>query len=311
MPNRPAVSIIIPCHNAERWLPEALESCLAQTWADREIIVINDGSSDGSLAIAKGFEHRGVYVLDQPNSGASAARNAGLRTARGEFIQFLDADDVLARDKIALQMAVFQSRPGIQLVSGEWARFFSNIQESDFAPQANWRDIAGTEFLQLYFETGAMMHPGAWLARRSLLDSSGPWDVSLSLNDDGEYFARAMLRAPSIVFCPGARSYYRSNLSGSLSGRNDPKSLDSLFRSFKLVLGYLSAADASPRSKAAVAHGWKWLAFELYPGRADLAREAERQALALGGSKRPLPGGGRFQLASRLLGWRLAKRLCS
>jgi glycosyltransferase involved in cell wall biosynthesis len=287
-----------------------VESCLAQTWAAREIIVVNDGSSDDSLAVARRFEPRGVRVVDQPNRGASAARNAGLRAAGGDFIQFLDADDILAPDKVARQIAFCAGNPSVQLVSGEWGRFDADPAAADFTPQPNWRDLSAVEFLQLFFETGAMMHPAAWLARRGLLDSAGPWDEGLSLNDDGEYFARVMLRAGRIHFCGGARSYYRSNLGGSLSGRKDPRALGSLYRSFELELDYLAAADASPRTRAALAHGWKWLAFELYPGRPDLADAAERRARALGWSPRPFPAGGRFQLAARFLGWRLAKRLC-
>jgi glycosyltransferase involved in cell wall biosynthesis len=307
----PLISIIVPCFNAERWVAETVESCLAQTWSNREVIVVNDGSRDGSLAVVRSFESRGVIVLDQPNRGASAARNAGLRAARGEFIQFLDADDILAPEKIERQVAFCDARPETRLVSGEWARFTTTSADARFTAQPNWRDLEATEFLQQFFEAGTMMHPAAWLARRSLLEECGPWDESLSLNDDGEYFARVMLRAGHIAFCPGARSFYRSNIASSLSLRKDIKSLDSLYRSFELVLGYLRTASNSPRTLAAVAYGWKWLAFELYPGRPDLANAAESRARDLGGSEGRLPGGVRFQLAARFLGWRLAKRLCS
>ena len=288
-----------------------MESCLAQTWSAREIIVINDGSHDNSLTVIRRFESAGIVVINQPNGGASAARNAGLRAARGEFIQFLDADDILHPDKIALQIELLRAHPEASLVSAEWARFSTTPSAALFIREPNWKDISAVEFLQLHFETSAMMHPAAWLARRSLLEESGPWDETLSLNDDGEYFARAMFRASRILFCPGARSYYRSNISGSLSGRKDARSLDSLYRSSALVLEYLAAADRTPRTMAAIAFGWKWLAFELYPGRPDLTNDAESRARALGWSRRPMPGGGRFQLASRILGWRLAKRLCS
>jgi glycosyltransferase involved in cell wall biosynthesis len=311
MSGNPLVSIIVPCYNAGPWLAQALESCLAQTWTAREIIVVNDGSRDDSLAVARSFETRGVVTVDQPNRGASAARNAGLGLAKGDFIQYLDADDVLAPEKIARQMSILEARPDASLVSGEWARFAYNSADAEFIPHANWKDITATEFLQLYFEAGMMMHPAAWLSRRSLLDESGPWNETLSLNDDGEYFARVLVRASRIAFCPGARSYYRSNLDASLSGRKDAKSLDSLFRSFDLILGYLASIDDSPRTLGAIAFGWKWLAFEVYPGRPDLSAKAEGRARALGWSDRPFPGGGRFQLASRILGWRMAKRLCS
>jgi glycosyltransferase involved in cell wall biosynthesis len=302
------VNIIVPCYNAGPWLAETLESALAQTWPEKEIIVINDGSRDDSLDIARRFEPRGVTVVDQPNRGASAARNHGLRLARGDFVQFLDADDLLAPEKIERQMHLLQSRGGSHLASGAWARFDSDPANAFFAPFTNWRDLGGVEFLQLHYEESCMMHPAAWLASRTLLDRAGPWNETLSLNDDGEYFARVMLASPGIVFCAEARSYYRSNLPGSLSKRADRRALESLFRSVELTLDHLLAADSTARTRAAVAYAWKWAAFELYPGAPELSRTAEANSLRFGGSPRPFPAGGRFQVAARLFGWRLARR---
>ena len=306
----PLVSIVIPCYNAEAWVGAAIESALAQTWRATEIIVVNDGSKDRSLEIARGFEPRNVQVFDQPNAGAAAARNAGLRRARGEYIQYLDADDLLAPDKIARQLAVLQPAGGRALSSSAWARFHHNPADAQFSPQPNWRDLSGVEFLQLHYEEGCMMQPAAWLAPRTLLERAGSWDESLSLNDDGEYFARVMLAAERIVFCGEARSYYRSAHTHSLSAQRSRRALESLFRSVELTTGHLLAADDSPRSRAAAAYAWKWTAFELYPGAPDLSRAAEERSRALGGTSRPFPAGGRFQLLARVVGWRMAKRLC-
>ncbi len=305
----PLVSIIIPCYNAARWLGETLDSAFAQTWPNKEIILVDDGSTDDSLAIAHRYEPRELRILTQPNRGAAAARNTGLSAARGEFIQFLDSDDLLAPDKIAQQLPLFVDGNRSRLSSSTWARFDSDPTRSVAQPMPNWRDLTGVEFLQLHFETGGMMQPAAWLAPRTLLDRAGPWNESLSLNDDGEYFARAMLAAESILFCPAARTYYRSNIPGSLSSRKDRRALESLYRSIDLTLAALLAADRSPRTLAAAAHAWKWIAFELYPGTPELSRRAEKHSRQLGGSRRPFPGSGRFQLAARFLGWRLARRL--
>lgn len=305
----PLVSIVIPCFNAERWLAATLESALAQTWPATEIIVVDDGSRDGSLALARSFAARGVNILAQANAGASAARNTGLRAARGEWIQFLDADDLLAPDKIEQQLRRLASAPSTTLFSGAWARFQTSPALAVFQPEPNWRDLMAIEFLRLHFEEGWMMHPAAWLARRSLLAQAGPWNETVSLNDDGEYFARVMLAAGRIVFCGEARSYYRSGNRASLSARLDRRALESLYRVAELTLSRLLAAEDSPRTRAAAAAGWKWTAFELYPGAPDLSLQAEQHARALGGSARQLPAGKKFQLASRVLGWRLAKRL--
>jgi glycosyltransferase involved in cell wall biosynthesis len=252
-----------------------------------------------------------VRVVSQPNCGASAARNHALQLARGEYIQFLDADDLLAPDKIKRQLQRLLPLGPRALASGAWTRFESTPPPALAALEnyPNARDLTGVEFLQINFEELAMMHPAAWLAPRALLDAAGPWDETLSLNDDGEYFARVALASSGIVFCADAHSFYRSNLSGSLSRRKDPRALASLFRSVELTLDHLLDADRSPRSAAAAAFAWKWLAFELYPVVSDLSRVAEKNSLRLGGSRRPFPGSGRFQLLSRFVGWRLARRL--
>ena len=308
--NPPLVSVIIPCFNAERYLVSTIECVQAQTWRATEIILVNDGSTDRSLAVARRYAGPSVRFIEQPNRGAASARNAGLAIANGEFIQFLDADDLLALDKIERQMQLFMSEAdNVLLSSCAWARFHTDTGEAKFVPQPNSHNLSGVEFLQLLYETGSMMHPAAWLARRTLLDRVSPWDERLSLNDDGEYFARVMLAAERIVFCKEARTYYRSGLTGSLSRRNDRSALESLYRSCDLTIGYLLAGDSSPRSRAAAAYAWKWAAFELYPGAPDLARAAEGNSRELGGSARPFLAGGRFQIASQFLGWRVAKRL--
>src|SRR5262249_14524172 len=100
----PLVSIIIPCKDGAVWLAEAIESCREQTWKNLEIIVVDNRSSDASLQVAMSYESPTVAVLECRREGASAARNVGLERARGDFIQFLDADDVLDREKIRVQV---------------------------------------------------------------------------------------------------------------------------------------------------------------------------------------------------------------
>jgi glycosyltransferase involved in cell wall biosynthesis len=302
------VSIIIPAYNAAPWLAETIRSSQAQSWPAVEVIVVDDGSTDDTLAIANSFKSERLSVIAQPNRGASAARNKGLQVARGDYVQFLDADDLLAPDKIERQIQLLLPLDPMTLASGSWARFDRDPTVADFSHQPNWCDLSGVEFLQINFEELTMMHPAAWLSPRALLDQAGPWDETLSLNDDGEYFSRVVLAAKQIVFCPEARSYYRSNLSGSLSRQKNLSALKSLFRSVDLTLQHLLAVDRSPRTLAAAAYAWKWTAFELYPNAPELSGAAEENCRKLGGCSRSFPGSGRFQLASRVLGWRLARR---
>ncbi len=108
------ISCVIPVFNGERYLGEALESVLAQSYQPLEVIVVDDGSTDGTAEVARRYGERVRYVW-QPNAGETAARNLGLTAAQGEFIAFLDADDVWHSEKLERQIARFQERPEIDL----------------------------------------------------------------------------------------------------------------------------------------------------------------------------------------------------
>src|ERR1700733_5965707 len=108
----PLVSILIPAYNAERWIPFTLQSAVDQTWRRKEIIVINDGSTDGTAEIAKGFRSHGVSVVTTKNQGLSAAVNYGLRICQGDYIQELDANDILAPEKIEKQLPALHENDG-------------------------------------------------------------------------------------------------------------------------------------------------------------------------------------------------------
>jgi hypothetical protein len=305
----PLVSILIPCYNAARWLPAALESAFSQTWPRTEVILVDDGSTDGSLAVARSFGHRGLRILTQPNSGASAARNRGLGAAAGDFIQFLDADDTLAPDKIERQVERLATGPAGCVASSEWARFRLDAAECVFSPQPNWRDMTGLEFMLLHYNRGWMMPPIAWLAPRAVLDAAGPWREDLSLNDDGEYFCRVLVRSAGVLFCAGSRACYRSALPGSLSARKDGAALESLARSIEGATRTLLGTEDSPRVREACANAWQQVCYETYPLLPAEARRAEREARALGGARRRIEGGRAVLLADRLFGWRAAARL--
>ncbi len=101
---KPLVSILIPAFNSEQWIADTIQSALGQTWPRKEIIIVDDGSTDQTLAIARRFASDVVSVTTQPNQGAAATRNKAFSLSHGDYIQWLDADDLLAPDKIAKQM---------------------------------------------------------------------------------------------------------------------------------------------------------------------------------------------------------------
>jgi glycosyltransferase involved in cell wall biosynthesis len=308
--NQPLISILVPCHNAAPWLAQTLESALAQTWAHQEIIVVDDGSTDNSAGIAHTYAGRGVRLVTQENRGAAAARNRAIREAHGEFFQFLDADDLISPDKISAQLALLSARPPGTIASCAWGRFIEDPATARFIDEAVFRDFAPVDFLVLSARTGAMMHPSSWLVPRAVAERAGPWDESLTLNDDGEYFCRVLLASAGLAFTPGARSYYRSGLPGSLSQRRDERSRRSQFHSIELSAQHLLAAEDSPRIRRACANYYQRFLHDFFPTPRELMRTAASQVSILGGADLDRPAmGPRTAALARFIGWKNVWRL--
>ena len=307
----PLVSILIPSYNAALWIAQTLDSALSQTWDNTEIIVVDDGSRDDSVAIISRYANRGVLLITQSNRGASAARNRALAEARGDFIQFLDADDLLSPHKIERQLSLLATRPMGTLATCRWGRFETDPQSARFVDHDVFTDFTPIDWL-LHCTAGArMMHPAAWLIPRAVAEKAGPWDEMLSLNDDGEYFVRVVLASSGLAFTPepDAASYYRSGLSNSLSQRRSSSASISLHRSGELVTAHLLASENSLQVRQALADYWRHLCYELYPDAPSLSRDAERRSATYGHSTVPPPLGARAHLLANVVGWRLARRL--
>lgn len=307
----PLVSVIIPCHNAAPWLAATLASVQAQKWPALETIVVDDGSTDDSLAIARRHASDRIHVLTQSNAGAAAARNHGLRHARGDYIQFLDADDLLAPDKIERHLHLLGSTPGNAraVAAGPWGRFEDDPATARFVSEDNWRDAPAVEWLALNFAGRGMMPPAAWLTPRAIVDAAGPWDERLTLNDDGEYFCRVLLASAGVRFCAEAKSFYRSNLAGSLSRRRSETAWRSALLSQELCIRHLLAAEDSPRTQRAAADLMQRLAYAAWPDAPAIAARAEQLAREHGGSSLRAGGGRVFRGLAALFGWRFARRL--
>lgn len=306
----PLVSIIIPVYNAAQFLPQTMESVLCQKWNNLEVFLINDGSTDESLKIAKSYENKNVKIIDQPNQGASAARNAGLRLAQGDYTQFLDADDLLSEDKIAAQIAALQSLPDDYLASCAWGRFIDNPEEAKFKREALWEDLEPVEFLIRKYNNHQMLQPGVWLTPRAVIEKAGYWDERLSLNDDGEYFSRVVLASQGIKFVEGVKVYYRSGNPKSLASSKGRKAWESQFLSLELCAHQLLDYKDCMRTREAAANLYQNFVYELYPDMSDLIDKARHNLLALKASPSIKPQGTpAFEIMRHVVGWKMAKRL--
>jgi glycosyltransferase involved in cell wall biosynthesis len=304
----PLVSIIVPSYNAAPWLEAAVASARAQTWRSTEIILVDDGSTDGTGELAERLAGPDMRVIRQQNSGQCSAFNRGLGLAQGEFIEYLDADDLLAPEKIAVQIARLRELPTGWIASGAWARFTKDASEAVFTPEAVWRDLPPVDWLVTSWTGGGMMHGAAWLCPRALTSIAGPWNESLSLINDLDYFSRLLLSSDGVAFCPAARSFYRSNVTGSLSGKTSRKAWESAFLATRLSTDLLLSREDSPRVRKACAMNYQRLVFSAYPFVTDLVTEAESRIVALGGCDLAPGGGVPFQVLCHLLGWKIARR---
>ncbi len=305
----PLVSILVPAHNAQEWVADTIRSAISQTWPRTEIIVVDDGSSDQTLAVARQFESQGVRVVTQQNQGASAARNKAFSLSGGDYVQWLDADDLLAPDKIARQMElVKQGVSKRTLLSSSWAYFMYRPYRAQFIPTALWCDLSPIEWLLRKMEQNIYMQTATWLVSRELTEAAGPWDVRLLGDDDGEYFCRALLASDGVRFIPDAKVYYRAFRFNSLSfiGRF-PDKIEAHWLSMQLHIQYLRSLEDSRRVRHACVEYLRDSLIYFYPEKSHIVRHAEQIADELG-CELGLPSlSWKYEWIENLFGWHLVK----
>jgi glycosyltransferase involved in cell wall biosynthesis len=285
----PKVSVLIPVYNAERWVGAALESVLNQTWRDIEIIAVDDGSTDNGLSVMRRYQSACVKIISQSNAGAAAARNLALTHAQGDFIQYLDADDLLSSDKIEAQVNVL-SNCGGTAASVSQARYFfdgkepeQGILESSGAYDSNdplqWLiDLLGPD------GPFGTVPPGCWLVPRSVIEQSGPWNESLTFDDDGEYFARVALNSKAILGTRQGFHFYRKSGTGTLSGRRSLQAAQSALRATQLKADLILTRTDGIRARRALANQFINCAIAWYPQFPAVTNAALRAAKDLGGT---------------------------
>jgi glycosyltransferase involved in cell wall biosynthesis len=195
---QPLISCIVPVFNGERYLREALDSIFSQSYRSLEVIVVDSGSTDGTVAVWAGYKDR-VRYTQQAGCGPAAARNLGLSTARGEFVAFLDQDDLWQREKLEKQMARFAARSEIDISIGHVQLFWVAEMQAEAARLQNYgrgRIVPG-------YTTGTL------LARRALFDQVGPFDTSLWFGDATDWFLRAADRRTVMELLPEVLLYHR------------------------------------------------------------------------------------------------------
>ena len=217
----PTISVIIPAYNVERWISQTIKSVQEQTFSDFEIIVIDDGSTDKTLEIIKGIRDHRLKVLSRQHAGVSVARNVGIANATGDFIAFLDADDLWTSDSLEAKLNGLQEHPRAG-AAYSWTLLI-NEQGTILQP------LRGPIFYEgnLYFEflTGGVFDCGSVLVRRRAIESVGEFDPTLAYGEDLDYWLR-LARHSTFIVVPRYQLLYR-RWSGSTTYKiNQSKKLE-------------------------------------------------------------------------------------
>jgi hypothetical protein len=254
--------------------------------------------------VARRAASNGVRVVSQDHQGAAAARNSALALSQGDFIQWLDADDLLSPDKIEQQMRALDGSVGPRsLLSCAWGRFIYRRSRAHFAPTALWQDLTPLEWLLRKMEQNIYVQTATWLVSRDLTESAGAWDTQLLVDDDGEYFCRVLLQSDGVRFVPAARVLYRMSGLAGLSHIGDSHAkMGSQFRSMRLQIGYLRSLEDSPRVRAACLSYLQRGLGTFYADRKDIVRAAAVLAAELGGQLEEPRRTWKYSLLHALLG---------
>ena len=304
------VSIIIPLYNSEAYIAQTIDSCLAQTHRDIEIIVAENGSTDKSYQIVKSIDDKRLSVFQIPTPNAAAARNYGYQKATGTWIIFLDADDVMASNKIELQLKALSAKPEGWVACCAWAKFTTNTKEAIITPQEVWNIQNPLTWCVASWTGGGMMIPGCWLIPKPIIDEAGLWDERLSLHDDGEFMCRVLLASKGNVFVENTLVYYRQQ-GNSLSRQHKSKmAAESALLVYKSYQKEILKFKDSKLARRALARNFSRFVYEYYPAHAQLIKEAYREINELG-VKPPLVGSPSFKLIQRIVGFKLAIGLTS
>lgn len=203
------VSCIVPVHNGERYVAEAVGSVLGQS-ARVEVVVVDDGSSDGSAAVL-GELGEAIRVVRQRHAGVSAARNHGVRVARGDWISFLDADDRLHPEKVARQIAELGRPASPEFVDCHSAWFWSpELSDVEQRQDPRWGDP--------FWRRVSRGHISGWLVRRGVFEAVGAFDESMSFSEDTDWLLRLRDRGARSLTLPDVLTFRRLHSANVTAG---------------------------------------------------------------------------------------------
>lgn len=301
----PKISVLIPLFNANAFIDDCIQSVLGQSYPNIEIIVVDDGSTDNSLAIAKKYLSDNLKVYSQENSGACAARNFGFEKSAGDFIQYLDADDMLHQEKIKNQVQAINSQNPATLLSGRWSKLKDKSEIPNLLFPKRGIDKSYSDPIDWLIDSwngGGSGQTAIWLSPRSLIQKAGPWMEDLTLNQDGEFFGRVISQSKRIQHVPEAKVYYRTGNKESVSNKNSSwTKASSLLNSYGSYMNILNVRDDMEVRKA-LSSNYSNFIYQYYPQFPDLLAVARQKVSELGISTINPITGSYFRVISSIFG---------
>ena len=252
MKTQPLITIITPFYNSQLHLERTIKSALCQTYTNFEYILVDDGSRDKSLQIANSFRNPRIKIIQQENKGQCAATNVALREAQGEYIQFLDSDDIMSPEKTENQFNSIVKHEGTALGVSKWAYFNRDIEDAVFSDEPVFKSTDPIDWLCTLLSNDTMMHTNSYLIPRSILDKGETYfNESLTLNVDLEFFTRMALVSDYIDYCETALSYYRKGVKGSKTYSPSIPKQQSALKARTLAIQNLLSKENSERTREA------------------------------------------------------------
>lgn len=219
----PLISIIVPTYNVEKYIRTCIESILAQTYRNVEVIIVNDGSKDQSLAVISDLicSHHNVKVINQKNQGLSVARNTGIDVATGKYITFVDADDKIKPDFVS-SLYQIADRTGADIVRGSFRDFNGNIPK-DWVPDFNVPTNCGTIVLDQFLSSNISFVVWSSIYRLDFINSNHIRFTPGILLEDGDFTTRAYMLAKLVATSPEPNYAYRIRQGSILTTNNAQK----------------------------------------------------------------------------------------
>jgi glycosyltransferase involved in cell wall biosynthesis len=281
------ISVIIPCYNASSTLRMTVDSVVAQSYPEKEIIIIDDGSTDQSANIIKSYG-AAVVAKCQPNQGASAARNHGTRLARGDYIQYLDADDMLAPDTLAKRIAALETS-GADVVYTDWQQFTISTNESIRVGSiiAVPLDVLAEDAEAACASSTFWAPPAAILYRRWVVEGIGEWNPRLPVIQDARFiFEAARLRA-QFTRVEGVGALYRVS-DESLSRRSPERFIrDCFVNATEIEAIWRATGDLTMAKRRALVQIWSYVATSTFRANLPEFSEACRHLRIVSGRRHP------------------------